>query len=64
MKKPFGCEQSHTLESFVLKHGATKFDLGRDAAADFCVVDVELLIDWCRTAVVVCSSYRLRSRQH
>ena len=50
MKKPFGCEQSHTLESFVLKHGVTKLNLWREAAAYFCVVDVELLVDWCRNS--------------
>ena len=48
MIKSFGCEQSHTLESLVLKHGVTKLNLWREAAADFFVVDVELLVDLCR----------------
>ena len=50
MMKPFGCEQSHTLESLDLKHEVTKFNLWREAAADFFVVDVELLVDLCRNS--------------
>ena len=50
MMKPYDCEQSHTLESSVLKHGVTTLIMRREAAADFCMVDVELLVDLCRNS--------------